>query len=175
MQINTIIKGLVFVLLFIPEITQSQSLTNSSFGFSNGYLKSDSGISLTFSAGEAVTGTFGNSEISFSAPNSVTSTIVPTSAETFPELPSAIRLYQNFPNPFNPSTTIVFDLSRQSTIKVLVYSLIGNRVAEFDMGTKPAGQHQLNINASTWASGIYLYTLNVDGAFHSSRKLMLIK
>lgn len=165
---------LLFVLVLSVEHIAAQSLTNSSFGFSTGYLKSESGISLTVSAGEAVSGNFSNGEISFTAPVNTTGTI-PTSIETLSEIPSRISLYQNYPNPFNPTTRISFGLNQQSDVKIDVYNTIGSLVTSFNIGSRPAGLHQITLDASNWASGVYVYTLMVDGAFHSSRKLMLIK
>lgn len=169
-------KYIILILLVISaEHLVAQSLTNSSFGFSTGYLKSESGVSLTVSAGEAVSGEFSNGEISFTAPVNTTGTITPTSIETLSEVPTQIALYQNYPNPFNPTTRISFGLNQQSDVKIEVYNTIGSLVTSFNMGSRPAGLHQITLDASNWASGVYVYTLMVDGAFHSSRKLMLIK
>ncbi len=166
---------ILFPLLLCSNTIAAQTLTNSSFGFSTGYLKSESGISLTVSAGEAVSGNFGNGEISFTAPVNTTGAITPTSVETLSEIPNQVALYQNYPNPFNPTTRISFGLHQQSDVKIEVYNTIGSLVTSFNMGSRPAGLHQVTLDASNWASGVYVYTLMVDGAFHSSRKLMLIK
>lgn len=167
---------ILFLLALSVEHVAAQSLTNSSFGFSTGYLKSESGeVSLTVSGGEAVSGNFSNGEISFTAPVNTTGAITPTSIETLSEVPTQVSLYQNYPNPFNPTTRISFGLNRQSDVKIEVYNTIGSLVTSFNIGSRPAGLHQITLDASNWASGVYVYTLMVDGAFHSSRKLMLIK
>lgn len=166
---------ILIVLVLSVELVAAQSLTNSSFGFSTGYLKSESGVSLTVSGGEAVSGNFSNGEVSFTAPVNTTGAITPTSIETLSEIPSQISLYQNYPNPFNPTTRISFGLHQQSDVKIEVYNTIGSLVTSFNLGSRPAGLHQITLDASNWASGVYVYTLMVDGTFHSSRKLMLIK
>lgn len=166
---------ILIVLVLSVELVAAQSLTNSSFGFSTGYLKSESGVSLTVSGGEAVSGNFSNGEVSFTAPVNTTGAITPTSIETLSEIPSQISLYQNYPNPFNPTTSISFGLHQQSDVKIEVYNTIGSLVTSFNLGSRPAGLHQITLDASNWASGVYVYTLMVDGTFHSSRKLMLIK
>jgi hypothetical protein len=165
---------LILMLLSFNSIV-AQSLTNSSVGFSTGYLKSESGVSLTVSGGEAVSGSFSNGEVSFTAPVTTTGTITPTSIEELSDLPTQVALYQNYPNPFNPTTRISFGLNRVSDVKIDVYNTIGSLVTSFNIGSRPAGLHQVSLDASGWASGVYVYTLMVDGAFHSSRKLMLIK
>lgn len=166
---------LLFILAISVEHVAAQSFSSPSFGFSTGYLKSDSGISLTVGAGEAVSGSFSNGEISFTAPVSTTGTITPTSIESLTDIPSQIALYQNYPNPFNPTTRISFGLAQQAEVGIDVYNALGSLVTSFKLGNRPAGLHQLTLDASAWASGVYVYTLMVDGAFHSSRKLMLIK
>jgi hypothetical protein len=175
-ELSISMKYILLILLTISvEHVAAQSLSNSSFGFSTGYLKSESGISLTVSAGEAVSGSFSNGEVSFAAPVTTTGTITPTSIESLTEVPSQIALFQNYPNPFNPTTRISFGLPQQADVSINVYNTIGSQVTSFKLGQRAAGVHQLTLDASTWASGVYVYTLMVDGAFHSSRKLMLIK
>jgi hypothetical protein len=90
------------------------------------------------------------------------------------------NLYQNFPNPFNPSTIIKYSLSHESNVKLLVYNSLGQMVKVLINSPQSAGYHEINFNASNLASGVYFYTLYTsstygDQSFHSTRKMLLIK
>lgn len=84
------------------------------------------------------------------------------------------NLMQNFPNPFNPTTTIKFALPEKSRVKLDVYNILGEKVgtlvnAEFDRGN-----HSVEFNAASMASGIYFYTISA-GDYVSVKKMMLLK
>lgn len=90
------------------------------------------------------------------------------------ELPSDLALYQNFPNPFNPSTTISYSIPEQSYVSLVVYDLIGNKVAELVEQQKQAGKYEIKFDAGNLTSGIYFYTLRA-GKFSQTKKLILLK
>lgn len=75
------------------------------------------------------------------------------------ELPKQIALEQNYPNPFNPSTSIRFMLPRDLDVQLHVYDVLGRRVAVLVDGLRTAGTHEVQVDASEWASGLYFYTL----------------
>jgi len=90
------------------------------------------------------------------------------------------NLYQNFPNPFNPSTIIKYSLSHDSNVKLLVYNSLGQTVKVLVNSPQAAGLHEINFNASNLASGVYFYSLQTgsksgDQFFHTTRKMLLIK
>ena len=90
------------------------------------------------------------------------------------------NLYQNFPNPFNPSTLIKYSLSNNSNVKLIVYNSLGQTVKVLVNSPQSAGSHEINFDASNLASGVYFYTLYTgstsgDQSFHSTRKMLLIK
>jgi hypothetical protein len=87
---------------------------------------------------------------------------------------SDFQLEQNYPNPFNPSTTINYTLPERSAITLKVYDVLGNEVATLVNTTQEAGKYDVTFDASKFASGLYIYTLNA-GDFTSSRKMMLLK
>jgi hypothetical protein len=94
--------------------------------------------------------------------------------------PKEYTLYQNYPNPFNPSTTIKFALPFNSQVRIVVYNLLGEQVDVILDQVKEVGYHNVNFNASTLASGVYIYTIDaksVDGAknYSSVKKMMLVK
>ena len=75
-------------------------------------------------------------------------------------VPNKFELYHNFPNPFNPSTTISYQLPTDSKVSLKIYDLLGREVATLlDNQTKPAGYYEQQWNASHYASGMYIYRL----------------
>ena len=83
-------------------------------------------------------------------------------------------LSQNYPNPFNPVTTIKFSLPESGNVKLTIYNLLGEQVAEPVNEFKNAGVHTINFNASELNSGVYIYKIESNG-FVQSRKMTLIK
>ncbi|MFU8772655.1 MAG: BspA family leucine-rich repeat surface protein, partial [Anaerolineales bacterium] len=84
------------------------------------------------------------------------------------------RVEQNFPNPFNPATTIRYALPERTNVRLEVYSAIGQRVAVLVNGEQNAGWHVVNFNASHLASGVYFYRLRA-GRDLKTFKMTLIK
>jgi len=89
-------------------------------------------------------------------------------------LPKSFDLSQNFPNPFNPSTTISFTLPERTNVTLSIYNQLGEKVAVLLNGEKEAGIHSMEWNASKFVSGVYFYELKAD-KFTSVKKLMLVK
>jgi hypothetical protein len=89
-------------------------------------------------------------------------------------LPRRYELAQNFPNPFNPTTTISFEVPVTGQVKLSVYNLLGKEVATLINGRVSAGSHQVIFDASNLQSGIYYYRLE-SGDFVATKKLLLLK
>ncbi len=94
--------------------------------------------------------------------------------ENKPAQPGGFILNQNFPNPFNPSTTISFVLPVDISVKVSIYNQLGEKLVELANGPFAAGNHTIEWNASGYPSGIYFYELRTD-KFTSTRKLIVLK
>ena len=90
------------------------------------------------------------------------------------EYPKALALAQNFPNPFNPSTIIAYDLPRQSHVQLSVYDVLGRKIATLLDGVQEPGNHQARFDASHLSSGIYFYELRADG-YRLHRKMVLLR
>ena len=90
--------------------------------------------------------------------------------------PITYRLGQNFPNPFNPTTTIRYQLPTNSKVLLKIYDVLGREVATLVNKEQDAGRYsvQLSANAYRLASGIYIYRLQA-GNYVSVKKLMLLK
>lgn len=136
------------------------------------------------SAGDSVEVAF--ALIGASSTNSLTATAVQaklvydtlvTDAESpsdNPILPSGFTLYQNFPNPFNPVTSIEFYLDRQQDVKLTVFNLLGQRVTTLADGKLGAGMHRFEWGASEYASGLYFYRLETETS-SKIKKMVLLK
>ncbi len=90
-------------------------------------------------------------------------------------LPQTSRLMQNFPNPFNPQTTISYQLSAFSEVELTVYNVLGQKVVELVNQTQAPGQYRVTFNAADLASGVYLYRLKTDKGFLQVRKMILLR
>ncbi len=104
----------------------------------------------------------------------------PTAVDGRGDGATEFRLEQDYPNPFNPSTKIKFDLPDASNVTLVVYDVLGRQVAELANGHYEAGYHLVTWNAAVQASGIYYARFNVTDASGNSRyskvdKLVLLK
>lgn len=91
--------------------------------------------------------------------------------------PERIELHQNFPNPFNPTTTIGYLLSTTAHVSLRVFDLLGREVAILVEEVQDAGYHQQIFSAARFASGVYVYQLTVHDnqrERHVFRKIMML-
>ncbi len=90
------------------------------------------------------------------------------------EIPATFVLFPNYPNPFNPVTTIKFSLPHQNRVVLKVYDVLGREVASLLDKFLSAGNYSVEWNAINHASGIYYYRLQA-GAFRKTQKMLLIR
>lgn len=105
--------------------------------------------------------------------------IVPTSIENEQigrdtDRPASIYIDHNFPNPFNPTTTIVYGMRNSGPINLTVYDMLGRQVAVLVNGVKAAGEYSVTFDASGLSSGMYIYRLT-NGTDVVTRTMTLIK
>ena len=84
------------------------------------------------------------------------------------------ELEQNYPNPFNPSTRINYSVPSASFVRLKVYDILGNEVAILVNEEKPAGEYQLEFDASELTGGVYFYQLT-SNSFVDTKKMILLK
>jgi len=89
-------------------------------------------------------------------------------------LPATVVLEQNYPNPFNPVTLIEYALTQPADVRLEVFNVMGQRVMTLVNERQGPGNHITTFDASTLASGVYIYRLST-GDFVQTRKMMLIK
>jgi Zn-dependent metalloprotease len=102
-------------------------------------------------------------------------------------LPTQFELHQNFPNPFNPSTTIEFALPANARVDIKIFNLLGQQIKSLSSGEKPAGRYSVvwdgkDESGNPVASGIYIYKMQAEAvsgsagqSYVQSRKLVLLK
>jgi hypothetical protein len=95
-----------------------------------------------------------------------------------PDRPAATALLPSYPNPFNPATTVRFDLARAQRVEVRIYGIDGRRVRTLVSGELPAGRHERSWNGRdeaghTVATGMYLLRLATDDDAHTHKLTML--
>ena len=94
-------------------------------------------------------------------------------------IPTEFALYQNFPNPFNPTTTIKYDLAQKSMVTITIYDMLGKQVRNLVQNQQVPGHHSIiwdsrdNIGNFV-CSGVYFYKIQA-GSFLQTRKMILIR
>ena len=87
---------------------------------------------------------------------------------------NSFQLKQNYPNPFNPTTIIGYRISDNGFVSLKIFDALGNEVATLVDEIKPAGDYEINFNASAFGSGIYYYQLKTKDLVQT-KKMILIK
>jgi len=89
-------------------------------------------------------------------------------------LPTQFELKGNYPNPFNPTTTIAYSVPTNSEVRLAVFDMLGRQVATLVNGVQAPGNYTVNFEATNLSSGMYLYRLQ-SGNFTQTQKMMLVK
>ena len=95
-------------------------------------------------------------------------------AEQENELPAEFALHSNYPNPFNPQTTIEYALPEARDVRLIVYDMLGRKVTTLLDGPQVAGTHSVHFDAEDLPSGLYVYRLEA-GAETFTRKMTLVR
>jgi hypothetical protein len=94
------------------------------------------------------------------------------------EHPEIFTLQQNFPNPFNPETTIKYSLASQGKVTLSVFDVTGKNVKTLVNSFQPQGEYNITLNGSDLTSGIYFYKIEINSGgntFNETKKMMLVK
>ena len=98
---------------------------------------------------------------------------VATASEPASPVQPAFKLHQNYPNPFAASTTIQYKVARPADVRITVYNLLGQEVARLREGTHGSGTYLVTWDNNELASGMYLYTMDVDGVRMATRRMII--
>jgi type IX secretion system substrate protein/immune inhibitor InhA-like protein len=106
--------------------------------------------------------------------NVVVEAVEASSVDSVNALPTEFALNNAYPNPFNPTTMLTFDVASLSNISLKVYNLMGQEIATLVSGAQTIGTHSISFDASNLSSGVYFVRMQADG-FNAMQKIMLMK
>lgn len=98
--------------------------------------------------------------------------------ESYEVVPTATKLFQNYPNPFYPNTTITFDLHEEGDVQLVIYNVEGKRIQTLLAGRRNAGVHEIPWNGfdssgNPVATGVYLYRLKTQKTVQTKKMILL--
>lgn len=88
-------------------------------------------------------------------------------------LPTSTTLYQNYLNPFNPTTSIVYDVAQREFVRLAVFDILGREVRKLVEAIEEPGVHTVAFDGSGLASGIYVFRLQASGGAQTRRMILL--
>jgi hypothetical protein len=91
-----------------------------------------------------------------------------------PKMPTVFAVSENYPNPFNPTTTFAYELPVAAGLQVRVFDMSGRTVLDHNEGIKPPGKYNFVLDAAGLASGVYFCVFSA-GSFQTSQKVILLK
>ena len=91
-----------------------------------------------------------------------------------PQIPAEYQLYQSYPNPYNPSVTIQYDVPKEEYVRIVVFNTLGQQVATLINERRMPGRYSVTWNAQNVPSGAYWYRMTA-GEFNETRKMVLLK
>ncbi|NIW46390.1 MAG: T9SS type A sorting domain-containing protein [candidate division Zixibacteria bacterium] len=89
-------------------------------------------------------------------------------------LPYHYALFQNCPNPFNPTTTIKYSIAKAGRVKIRIYDILGREVETVVNKQMPVGEYEVRFDAAHLSSGLYFYKIS-SGEFTKTKKMLLLK
>jgi len=119
-------------------------------------------------------GTYWNDPYEYEGLLELQSPFTKVGEEPAAQIPTSVHLDQNFPNPFNPSTTIRYGLPNRSIVQLAVFNTLGQLVTVLVQREVEAGNHEVRFDALNLASGVYFYRLKA-GEYVQTRKLLLLR
>ena len=93
--------------------------------------------------------------------------------ETNGQIPKEFSLYQNYPNPWNPTTQIEYSLPAESHVRLTLIDALGREVGILVDGVVSAGRHKNQVQVSNLSSGVYFYRLTADGKALSKKMIVM--
>jgi hypothetical protein len=153
------------LLLLLPLLGHAQNAKIDRWSFNMGQgLPANSGTVLASLVGEPGTGAMrgGNAILTWRYfSDSMSRAVIVAVPAGNGELPLSYELDQNFPNPFNPTTQLGWEMPERGWVSLRIYDLLGRQVATLVEGMEEAGKHTVRFNAASVSSGVYLYRLVV--------------
>jgi hypothetical protein len=167
-----------------PYTTYSYSLT---YQFADSYIGSDDVYNENYVIGDVKPGTYTITALNGAyrrvvtvSAGQVVNADATTDVENEKNIAGGFKLWQNFPNPFNPATLISFQLPERSFVQLKVYDLLGEEVITLVDQERESGTYNETFRSSDLPSGIYVYSLiaqplNGKPVYRDNRKMILLK
>jgi len=163
-------KHLTYLMHFFgPSVDTTLTTTDSTDSFLAGKIQPLSRYVLTGYASNGFDTTATENAVWFNSASSIT-----TGIEQSPELTTSYALRQNFPNPFNPTTTIGYQIPEVSHVTLKVYDVLGREVQTLVNEVEQPGRYEIKFDGTKFSSGVYFYTLD-GGSFLQTKKFILLK
>ncbi len=168
------VMGFYYLLLFSNPLPGQYQIQQSVLG-NGGLVVRDSVHQLSGTLGQTMIGASGDTVsigwigFWYASSNMITGTSEPGAV-----LPVRFQLKQNFPNPFNPLTTIAYSVARKTRVYIAVYNLLGERVAVLVNRIHSPGHYRVQLNGTRLASGVYFYKM-VTREYVKTRKMILLR
>ncbi len=181
MKDKTSLIFFIVLSLTLQQRTEAQTVVRHSVVSNGGNVTSNSQFRIAGTVGQPVIGIAKNGTNHLASGFWSLPINLITSVEEIPSavVPKEFRLEQNFPNPFNPSTTIQFALPGQAEVTIKLYDLLGREVATLVNEEYQPGEYKLLFEAGELASGVYFYRIQAKDSsgkgFVRTRKLTLLK
>ncbi|MBK6506346.1 MAG: T9SS type A sorting domain-containing protein [Ignavibacteria bacterium] len=90
-------------------------------------------------------------------------------------LPGDFILHQNYPNPFNGSTKIRFEINKKGTVSIGIFDITGKKLVELVNKQFTSGEYEVDYTSNDNSSGVYFYSLSVDGILMDTKKMIVLK
>ena len=101
-------------------------------------------------------------------------TLLVGTGNNYTEIPKEFKLYTNYPNPFNPTTIIKFDIPKEIHVKIVIYDIQGKTIQTLLESKVNAGKYEIEWNGTNYPSGVYFYKMET-GEYTSVKKMVLLK
>ena len=105
---------------------------------------------------------------------SITNPLITEAGNNLSEIPKEFRLYENYPNPFNPTTSIRYDIASATYVKLTIYDITGKAIETLINENKQPGRYETTFNGSNHSSGIYFARIEA-GKYKHNIKMIMIK
>jgi len=174
-RLSTILLPLLLVFLFAYQQNAYGQYTLFINVISNGGVASNNAtLYLAGTVGQTAIGVTSNTTFEMSSGFWPAADIVVDVSDDNLGLPTKFKLFNNYPNPFNPATTIKYDIPKSTFVTLKVYNITGQLIGTLVNEQKSAGRYSVSWNAENTSSGVYFYRITA-GNFSAVKKGVVLK
>lgn len=165
----------VIILFFLTNSLFAQYRVQASVFSTASSIVSNASLQNNSTIGQALIGEMQDNDFMIQTGGQpVQKVVTPVEKEPKNTIPKEYKLFNNYPNPFNPTTVIRYNLPSAQHVILQVYDILGQLVATLVDKTQNAGSYTIHFDAHYLTSGMYIYRIKA-GSFTETKKMMLIK